>query len=94
LNKKSLFPFGIAKTDDFVGRQIDIHKIVKILLKNRLVTIIGLPGIGKSSLCLRIGFFLEERQIQTFRDGVIYLQLRGKNSTQGFVEAIYKYFVT
>ena len=54
-----------------------MHKIAKLLLNNRLITVRGLPGIGKTSICKRLGYFVSERG--TFKDGVIYISMRGKN---------------
>jgi len=71
------FPFEVAKVDDFVGRQEDMHKRAMLLLNNRLVTVRGLPGIGKTSICKRLGLFVSEREI--FKDGIIYISMRGKN---------------
>ncbi len=81
----------MAKADDFVGRQEDMHNIAKLLLNNRLITVRGLPGIGKTSISKRLGFFISEREL--FKDGVIYLSMRGKNQTNSLIEAIYQYFV-
>ena len=71
------FPFEVAKADDFVGRQEDMHRIAKLMVHNRLITLIGLPGIGKTAISKRLGYFLSEREI--FKDGVIYISMRGKN---------------
>jgi len=67
----------MAKVDDFVGRQEDMFRISRLLLNNRLITVKGIPGIGKTSISKRLGFFLSEREI--FKDGVIFIPMRGKN---------------
>lgn len=41
--------------------------------KNRLVTVEGIPGIGKTTITKSVGFFLEERE--KFMDGIIYISM-------------------
>lgn len=48
-------------------------KIITELNRCRLVTIIGCPGIGKTTLAKSVGLFLEERD--KFRDGIIYISM-------------------
>jgi MoxR-like ATPase len=40
-----------SKVDTFIGRQKEIYEVVHNVVYNRMVTIIGLPGIGKTALC-------------------------------------------
>ena len=44
------YKLDIAKIEEFVGRQIDMQEIIKDINNNRLMTIIGLPGIGKTAM--------------------------------------------
>jgi len=45
---------------------------------NRLVSILGPPGIGKTSLAKSLANFLFDRR--KFADGIIYVSLRGCES--------------
>lgn len=39
-----------GKVDDFLGRSVEMHQLICYLHDHRLVTIKGVPGIGKTSL--------------------------------------------
>ena len=45
----------LLKTEAFVGRQAEIQKITCWFEKIRIVSIVGLPGFGKSTLAIHIG---------------------------------------
>ncbi|MDP9309400.1 MAG: AAA family ATPase [Chloroflexota bacterium] len=55
----------------FVGRTDEISRIIQILLKARLVTLIGPGGIGKTRLALRVARSL----LESYRDGVWFVDL-------------------
>ena len=64
-----------AKVDNFIGRQKEIFDVVHTIFTNRLVTIIGLPGIGKTSLCKNAVHYITHRKM--FKLGIIFMQLKG-----------------
>ena len=69
----SLPPLGTklpGKSDHFSGRSSDMMKIIHYCCENKLVTVRGIPGIGKSALVRRIANHLYERNF--FEDGVIF----------------------
>lgn len=80
----------MAKVEEFVGRQIDMEQVIICILKNRLVTLKGIPGIGKTTISKSLGKFIAERQI--FQDGVIYISMRGHDQTSQLVQQMYFYF--
>jgi predicted ATP-dependent serine protease len=75
-----------ARVEPFVGRHIELHQVIAMLIANRFVTIKGIPGIGKSSLCIEVINMMFERR--TFRDGMIYVPLLGIDRIEGFVTSI------
>ncbi|CAI2377825.1 unnamed protein product [Moneuplotes crassus] len=81
-NKPSILSVP-SKIDNFVGRQKEMYDIIDHLSKNRLVSILGLSGIGKTTLARNIADHLKHRQ--RFRDGIIYVGLRGCESSQMFL---------
>ena len=60
-----------------------MHEVIVKVDAHRLVTIKGVPGIGKTSLARSVGNFLLDRHV--FRDGVVYVSLRGCESAQMLV---------
>jgi hypothetical protein len=70
----------------FLGRNMEMHHVLSLLDKQRIVTVRGPPGIGKSSLCRAVGSFFHERYV--FKHGVLYVSVRGCNTFSTFVHAI------
>jgi predicted ATPase/tetratricopeptide (TPR) repeat protein len=57
----------------FVGREDEIRQVLQSLDAARLVTLTGVPGVGKTRLALRVGAQL----LSTYRDGVWLIDLAG-----------------
>lgn len=76
-----------GKVDDFLGRSVEMHQLICYLHDYRLVTIKGVPGIGKTSLAKQVGFFLQDRI--TFRNGIIYQSVRGLNGVDSAISQIH-----
>ena len=55
----------------FIGREEDQSKVISLIKKNRLVTIAGPGGIGKTRLAIQVGQQLQ----QGFSDGVWFIAL-------------------
>lgn len=55
----------------FIGREKEIDKIARLLVSNRLVTLTGSGGIGKTRLSLQVG----SRVLNQFPDGVWFIEL-------------------
>lgn len=51
-----------AMVDNFIGRSIEMYEVIKNAQANRLVNIIGLPGIGKTSLVKNTIHYLVDRK--------------------------------
>eukprot|EP00456_Euglypha_rotunda_P092647 TRINITY_DN9763_c0_g1_i9.p1 TRINITY_DN9763_c0_g1~~TRINITY_DN9763_c0_g1_i9.p1 ORF type:complete len:614 (+),score=88.17 TRINITY_DN9763_c0_g1_i9:146-1843(+) len=73
-------PFPCTKipflTDNFQGRNPELQRIISSLReqKKRLVTVIGEPGIGKSTLAVAAARYCHERG---FFDGVFFVRCEG-----------------
>ena len=75
-----------AALTPFVGRKDTIKKVVSLLKKDgaRLVTLVGLGGVGKTSLALQIG-----RELQTeMEDGVFVVPLGAESEDEVAASAI------
>jgi nucleoside-triphosphatase THEP1 len=80
------FKIGQLDQPDLVGRQKDIFKLArKLLMKNgnRLFTLIGLPGVGKSALARKSMQFIDERRL--LQGGYIFMSVRGFKDTEVFI---------
>jgi predicted ATPase/DNA-binding XRE family transcriptional regulator len=55
----------------FIGREKEQEEIKKLILKNRLVTILGAGGIGKTRLSIQTGFAL----LNNFPNGIWWVEL-------------------
>jgi predicted ATPase/DNA-binding SARP family transcriptional activator len=55
----------------FIGREQEQTEIIRLIAKNRLVTLVGAGGVGKSRLALQVG----EKSLSNFSDGVWLVEL-------------------
>ena len=55
----------------FIGREKEAGEIIELVTKNRLVTLAGVGGIGKTSLSLQVG----RKLLDKFKDGVWFIPL-------------------
>ncbi|CAI2380040.1 unnamed protein product [Moneuplotes crassus] len=67
----------------FRGRQHEICEILTLLNENRLINILGPPGIGKTAIARNICHHLRDRKV--FADGILHVGLRGCESSQMFL---------
>ena len=72
--------------EDYVGRQKELFEVVQTVFRNRLVTLIGLPGIGKTSLAKNAVHFIADRQM--FKMGVVFLPLKGYTTCEIFLKKL------
>ncbi|GMF19551.1 unnamed protein product [Phytophthora lilii] len=75
-----------AVSETFVGREQELHMLAELINTRRLVTLRGPPGIGKSTLSIKLAHFLADRS--AFPDGVAFIRLRGVQSLEGMESAI------
>lgn len=68
-----------------------MYEVVHNAIYHRLVTIIGLPGIGKTSLSKNAVHYIVERKI--FKQGVIFMQLKGCINFEVFMKKLVVNFV-
>lgn len=86
LDKIPLFKEIPSKVDEFIGRQKEIYEVVYNICHNRLVNIIGFPGIGKTSLAKNAVHFISDRMM--FRGGVIFIPLKGYTTCEIFLKKL------
>jgi predicted ATPase/DNA-binding SARP family transcriptional activator len=59
----------------FIGREKEAEEIIRLLSQNRLVTLLGSGGVGKTRLAIQVS----NRFLKEFRDGVWWIDLSGLN---------------
>jgi len=76
-----------SKVEHFVGRKCELYNVISLINDSRIVTIKGLPGIGKTSMAKIVSHFFMERK--TFSDGIIYISARGVESSDAFITQLH-----
>ncbi len=70
----------------FIGREKEVEEIIKLLSKNRLVTLTGAGGMGKTRLAIECS----NKLVGKFRDGVWWIELVGLNDASLVPRAVAK----
>jgi len=65
-------PYQLSK---FIGREKELNEISDLIKNNRLVTLVGTGGIGKTRLSLKTG----EQLLHEYADGVWFVELASLN---------------
>ena len=60
-----------SRLSTFIGREKEINQVATLLSKQRLVTLVGAGGIGKTRLSLQVG----QRLLSEYADGVWFIAL-------------------
>ncbi|OQY28651.1 MAG: hypothetical protein B6244_06290 [Candidatus Cloacimonetes bacterium 4572_55] len=68
------------RADDFTDRHLDMQELVQNTLQGRLTTVLGGPGIGKTTMTVAAGHYLLQRHV--FEHGVWFIELRGVVSAE------------
>lgn len=84
----------LPRITDLVGRQKDMYLLVsKIMMAHvHLLTLIGLPGVGKSSLVKSTLHYLQDRSL--LRGGIIYTDVRSIRDSKSFLRQINEQLIT
>ena len=70
----------------FIGREKEVEEIIKLLGKNRLVTLTGAGGMGKTRLAIQSA----NKLVGKFRDGVWWIELVALNDASLVPQAVAK----
>jgi hypothetical protein len=73
---------------DFEGREVDMYRVITTLVARRQVTLVGEPGVGKSSLTAAVCMYIADRGL--FPDGVFYVKAQGIMNHSVFLTTIMK----
>ncbi len=75
-----------VKPLSFMGRSAEMYDVITELFENRLVTITGVGGIGKTVLAIEVARWFCSRS--HFPDGVYYIDLRQTDTVEGTVDVV------
>jgi len=65
-----------TRPEPFIGRNNDVRQVLQHLKKgNRLVTITGEPGIGKTAVSKAVVHYLKERDDELVKNGIVFLNV-------------------
>lgn len=78
----------MSKIKGIKGRSQDMCMIIQKINQNRLVSIIGVPGIGKTTIGKSVGLFLEDRE--KFHDGIIYVSMTKRYQANMLINQLYQ----
>jgi len=70
----------------FTGRAVEMHQLINLLGEQRLVTVNGAGGIGKTALAIETGRWFHLRNL--FEDGVFKIDLRSMDSGDSVMQKI------
>lgn len=87
MGTQPVFRLERSKIDDFLGRKKEMQEVISYVMNNRLVTIKGIPGIGKTTLAKGVAFYLDQRL--AFKDGIIMITLRGLDQANMFLTRLF-----
>ncbi len=73
-----------ASLSDFVGREDEIHKLHHMLQENRLITLVGPGGMGKTRLAIQVA----AESLEDFADGAFFVPLASLSSVDFLVSSI------
>ena len=73
MSNSPVFHILPTRVENFIGRTEECQKIVELIHSNRLITITGISGIGKSAIVKEVAHYLFRRDFT--KDGIIYLSL-------------------
>ena len=82
------FKMPLPRITDLVGRQKDMYNLVSKIMtvNNHLLTLIGLPGVGKSALVKSTLQYIQDRNL--LRGGLIFMQARSILDSKTFVRRL------
>jgi ABC-type cobalamin/Fe3+-siderophores transport system ATPase subunit len=64
----------LSRVEHYISRGRQLYEVIQLIQKKRrFITIVGQPGLGKSTLVRELARYLQFRNY--FRDGIVYLEL-------------------
>jgi tetratricopeptide (TPR) repeat protein len=75
-----------VKPQSFTGRSVEMYDLINELITNRLVTITGAGGIGKTMVAIEVARWFCSRAY--LPEGVFYIDLRQTDTTEGIIDLL------
>ena len=77
-----------SQLSTFIGREKEQGEMINLIAKNRLVTLLGVGGIGKTRLALQVG----QKRLNNYLDGVWFIPLDALSNPTLIPQAIASVF--
>ena len=74
----------------FMGREIEMHKVLNELFNRRLVSVVGDPGIGRSSLICAVCHYINERKniVSTWVERIYFVKVKASKKKKNRFAAL------
>ncbi len=72
----------------FEGRQVDMYRVIFQISRNRIITLTGDLGVGKSALAYAACTYMADRRMPWLQDGIVLLKEKGIHSYISFLVAL------
>ena len=87
-----------APPEDFLGRETDMYLVLNAVLNRRLVSVVGVPGVGRSSLVTALSGYIHQRRNTTGLSTIFFVRsgsgLGSARRAGGFIKKLHKQLVS
>ena len=82
----SIFYAQTQVPENFLGRNVEMYRLLEGLSRRRLLSVNGPRSMGKTALVIAVSHYMAQRQM--FRNGVFFVRLDGMRDSEAMIRAI------
>ena len=84
-----------APPEDFLGRENDMYEVLNAILQRKLVSVVGIPGIGRGSIVTALASYVQERRTTMGISSIFFVRpsTRLGKKSGSFIVRLYKQLV-
>lgn len=68
---------------DFEGREVLMNGVIRQILERRLVSVVGVDGVGKSTVAIAVANYIADREL--FADSIVFVRAQGITNYKSFL---------